>query len=145
MNSFRKARFLVLFALTSFSVLLFVSVSSAAVSVVLFLDFDDPLSSQFRTMLEEEITALGGITLAGKEQMLVEDCAIVSVTGFRYRSESGEDLGFAFSYAFGYSETDNYYCLEYHNVLVGYPRHEGLRWAAEEIAVEFDIELDLFW
>jgi|GEM_PF-2300338 len=145
MKHFIKARILLLLVLTSFSVLLFVSVSSAAIPVVLYVDFDDPLSGHFRTVLEQEIVALGGISLVSKDHISVEECAIVSVTGFRYRGESGAELGFAFSYAFGYAGPDEPYYYLYHNVLVGYPKIDGLSWAAAQIADEFDLELDISW
>jgi len=111
----------------------------------MYVDFDDPLSGHFRTVLEQEIVALGGISLVSNDHISVEECAIVSVTGFRYRGESGAELGFAFSYAFGYAGPDEPYYYLYHNVLVGYPKIEGLAWAAAEIANEFDLELDLSW
>lgn len=146
MKSLRRSGALLLFlAFSSLMVVLPARASMASVPVILFVDFDDPLSGQFQAFLQQEIVALGGILLVSKDHISVEECAIVSVTGFRYRGESGAELGFAFSYAFGYAGPDEPYYYLYHNVLVGYPRIEGLSWAAAEIAEEFDLELDLSW
>lgn len=137
------AIFMALFSILIFS---FASPSMASIPVYIVLDFDDPAAGQFRTFLEQAIAGLGGISIVGKDHLDVEDCAIVSVVGFRYKGASGEDLGFPFSYAIGYSEPgDSYFYYEYHNVLVGYANTDGLSWAAGEIADELDIELDLWW
>lgn len=137
------AIFLALFSIHIFS---FASPSMASIPVYVVLDFDDPAAGQFRTFLEQEVAALEGITLVGKDHLSVEDCAVLSVVGFRYKGPSGEDLGFPFSYAIGYSEPgDSDYYYEYHNVLVGYANAEGLSWAANRIADDLDVELTLWW
>jgi len=148
MNKCRKPGTILLFLILSFMLVLSPASPSMAddIPVYIVLDFDDPTAGQFRTLLEQEIVALGGITLVDKDHLSVEDCAILSVVGFRYKGPSGEDLGFPFSYAIGYSEPgDSYLYYEYHNVLVGYADYEGLSWAAGEIADELDIELALWW
>lgn len=146
MKSLRRSGALLLFlAFSSLMVVLPAPASMASVPVILFVDFDDPLSGQFQAFLQQEIVALGGILLVSQDHISVEECAIVSVTGFRYRGESGAELGFAFSYAFGYAGPDEPYYYLYHNVLVGYPKMEGLSWAAAEIAEDFDLELELSW
>ncbi|MDO9509652.1 MAG: hypothetical protein Q7I97_10015 [Thermovirgaceae bacterium] len=147
MKKWRKPGTILLFLALSFILVLSpASQSMAEIPVYIVLDFDDPAAGQFRTLLEQKIVALGGITLVNKDHLSIEDCAILSVVGFRYKGPSGEDLGFPFSYAIGYSEPgDSYLYYEYHNVLVGYANAEGLSWAAGEIADELDVELALWW
>lgn len=138
----------VLLFLVLFSILfLFPSSPSVAeIPVYIVLDFEDPSAEQFRTFLEKEISGLEGIKLVSKDHLSVEDCAVVSVAGFRFRGRSGEELGFPFSYAFGYSEPgEDGFLFLYHYVLAGYPTDEGLSWAAGEIAEALDFELDLWW
>lgn len=142
----RPGKILLFLALFSIVVIFPAYPASAEIPVYIVLDFDDPSAGQFRAFLEREISGLEGITLVGKDHLALEDCAVVSVVGFRFRGRSGEELGFPFSYAFGYSEPgEEGFWFLYHNVLAGYPTDEGLSWAAGEIAEELDFELDLWW
>ncbi|GAB6280368.1 MAG: hypothetical protein STSR0007_04340 [Thermovirga sp.] len=114
-------------ALFSILIFSFASPSMANIPVYIVLNFDDPAAGQFRALLEQKVAALEGITLVDKDHLSVEDCAVLSVVGVRYKGASGEDLGFPFSYAIGDSVPDDpEYYYEYHNVLVGYPTADGL-------------------